>query len=302
MVLPKVSIGFPVYNGEKYVRDGLDSVLNQTFTDFELVISDNASTDATGAICLEYAARDSRIRYLRQRENCGAAANFQFVLGEARCEHFMWASADDRWDSGWLEALVKGLQPGVSISFGSSTGFLEDGRMQKRITFKSLKGPRVLRMLRFYLWDENGQKANIIYGLYRTAEIRKAVAQVFGWGDDNRFGFDNVLVFTMLQFGGLNTEPHVTLYKRSKFGVIRFRPGRVLTWRRAAEFAVYLSKLDVLPYILEHARRAPPGLTRWVVTATMPIKYVFMLCSGFGPAASVLVRRMKQKRPVAIET
>jgi glycosyltransferase involved in cell wall biosynthesis len=299
--LAKVSIGFPVYNGEKYVRDALDSLLGQTFTDFELVISDNASTDATGAICLDYAARDPRIRYLRQSENHGAAANFQFVLDQARCKYFMWASADDRWDSGWLKALVEHLDPGVSIAFGSSMGFLENGEMQKRATFKSLKGPRTLRMLRFYLWNEHSQKANVIYGLFRTSEIRQAVAQVFGQADDNRFGFDNILVFTMLQFGGLHTAPDVTLYKRSKLGVIRFRPGKVLTWRRAAEFAVYLSKLDLMPYLLEHARRAPPGLTRCAVLVTLPIKYIFMFCGGLGPAASVVVRRMKE-RPVPART
>jgi glycosyltransferase involved in cell wall biosynthesis len=300
--LPKVSIGFPVYNGERYVRNALDSLLGQTFTDFELVISDNASTDGTGAICLEYAARDPRIRYLRQSQNCGAAANFQFVLDEARCEYFMWASADDRWDSGWLEALVGHLVPGVSIAFGSSMGFLENGQMEKRITFKSLKGSRMLRMLRFYLWNEYGQKANIIYGLFRTTELRKGVAEVFSQGDENRVGFDIILVFTMLRAGGLHTEPGVTLYKRSKFGVIRFRPGKVLTWRRAAEFLLYLSKLDLVPYLLEHARRAPSGLTRCTVLVTMPFKYGLMVFGGLGPAASVLVRRMKHKRPIAVET
>jgi len=74
----------PVYNGEKYIREALDSLLAQTFTDFELIISDNASTDGTQVICEEYAARDPRIRYVRQRENRGAVANFRFVLDSIR--------------------------------------------------------------------------------------------------------------------------------------------------------------------------------------------------------------------------
>ena len=77
--MPLISVGMPVYNGEAYLRDALDSLLSQTFRDFELIISDNASLDTTEAICREYAGSDSRIRYIRQTENLGAAANFQFV-------------------------------------------------------------------------------------------------------------------------------------------------------------------------------------------------------------------------------
>ena len=73
-IVPLVSIGMPVYNGEKYIREALDSLLAQTFTDFELIISDNASTDATEIICREYAAHYPQIRYVRQRVNRGAPA------------------------------------------------------------------------------------------------------------------------------------------------------------------------------------------------------------------------------------
>ena len=75
IIPPRVSVGMPVYNGERYVKAALDAVLAQTFRDFELIISDNASTDATGEICREYAARDPRIRYSRNNENIGAARN-----------------------------------------------------------------------------------------------------------------------------------------------------------------------------------------------------------------------------------
>ena len=73
---PAVSIGMPVYNGERFIRDALESLLAQSFTDFELIISDNASTDTTERICKKYAARDSRIRYVKQSGNIGAALNF----------------------------------------------------------------------------------------------------------------------------------------------------------------------------------------------------------------------------------
>lgn len=283
------------------MRAALDSLLAQTYTNFELIISDNASTDGTREICQEYVARDSRIRYIRQPENRGAAGNFQFVLEAAGCDFFMWASADDRWDSRWLAALVERLHPGVSIAFGSSIGFLDNGQTEKRITFRSLTGPRTLRMLTYYFWSEGSHKANVIYGLFRTTELRRAVAEVFQ-GDENRFGFDNILVFTMLRAGGLRIEPGVTLYKRSKLGVAQFQPGKLLTWRRAAVFALHLSKLNLVPYLVEHGRRAPAGLTRCAVVTAMPLKFALMVSSGLGPAAALLFRRVRAKGSVAVQT
>ena len=78
--LPMVSIGMPIYSGERYIREALDSLLAQTFTDFELIISDNASSDRTESICREYAERDARIIYFRQEENIGAAGDRKSVV------------------------------------------------------------------------------------------------------------------------------------------------------------------------------------------------------------------------------
>ncbi len=102
-ITPRVSVGMPVYNGEKFIREALDSLLAQTFTNFEIIISDNASTDGTPIICSEYAERDSRIRYVRQAENIGIMKNFQFVLDEAIGEYFMWAAHDDLWGEKFIE-------------------------------------------------------------------------------------------------------------------------------------------------------------------------------------------------------
>jgi len=107
---PLVSIGMPVYNGARYIREALDSLLGQTFTDFELIISDNASTDSTEAICREYAAKDQRIRYIRQSHNLGASGNFKFVLDQALGEYFMWAAHDDKWSSNYLLEAKKSLE------------------------------------------------------------------------------------------------------------------------------------------------------------------------------------------------
>ena len=105
--VPLVSMGMPVYNGAKYLREALDSLLAQTYKDFELVISDNASTDDTAKICQEYARKDRRIRYIRRKENVGGWKNFDFVRREARGRYFVWAAHDDLRGKSYLEKCLK---------------------------------------------------------------------------------------------------------------------------------------------------------------------------------------------------
>lgn len=100
--LPLVTIGMPVYNGERYLRGALAALLAQDYSHFELVISDNGSTDSTAAICREFEQVDPRIRYIRQSQNRGPGWNFAFVVQEARGEYFMWAAHDDLWDPSYI--------------------------------------------------------------------------------------------------------------------------------------------------------------------------------------------------------
>lgn len=93
--MPLVTIGLPVHNGERFLRSALDSILGQTYTKIEVIISDNASTDATGMICREYAGRDSRVRYRCNATNLGAAPNYNLLVDLAQGEFFKWASHDD---------------------------------------------------------------------------------------------------------------------------------------------------------------------------------------------------------------
>jgi glycosyltransferase involved in cell wall biosynthesis len=106
---PLVSIGVPVYNGERFIRQALDALLAQTYGNLELIISDNASTDSTGAICLEYAARDPRIRYQRNAVNIGVNPNFRRVFELSSGDYFMWAAADDIKPPTAVESCLKAL-------------------------------------------------------------------------------------------------------------------------------------------------------------------------------------------------
>src|SRR5947199_10486063 len=106
MSKPRVSIGIPVYNAENFLREAIESIRQQTFTDFEIVISDNCSTDRTPQICEEYAAKDRRIRYVRNATNLGAGFNHRRVAELARGEFFKWQSRDDLCHPTFLERCV----------------------------------------------------------------------------------------------------------------------------------------------------------------------------------------------------
>lgn len=124
---PLVSVGLPVYNGERFLARALDSLLDQTIQDIELIISDNASRDGTQAICEAYARRDRRVRYLRQVANLGAPRNWNVVAREARGEFFKWAAAADICVPHALERCVEAMRrdAGVVVCYGR-TQFIDE--------------------------------------------------------------------------------------------------------------------------------------------------------------------------------
>jgi glycosyltransferase involved in cell wall biosynthesis len=114
-IRPRISIGLPVCNGENFLKETLDSILNQTFENFELIISDNASTDKTEEICREYAGKDRHILYYRNEENIGASQNFNRVFHLSRGEYFKWAAHDDVLAPTFLEKCIRVLDSDCSI-------------------------------------------------------------------------------------------------------------------------------------------------------------------------------------------
>jgi glycosyltransferase involved in cell wall biosynthesis len=127
--LPKVSIAMPAYNSEAFIGRALESLLAQTYGDFELVISDNASTDGTEAICREYAARDARVRYVRRPENVGGPGNFRYVYSLCSGEYHKWSTADDYWAPTYLEKCVAVLdsRPDVVLCYSKTRLVDADG-------------------------------------------------------------------------------------------------------------------------------------------------------------------------------
>lgn len=126
---PLVSIGLPVFNGAEYIQPALDSLLGQSYDNFELNISDNASTDGTEDICRSYAAKDDRVHYYRQPQNVGLMGNWGRVLQLASGDYFMWAQDDDCWSKNYVGTLLECLLacPGAILAAGRTFYIDVDG-------------------------------------------------------------------------------------------------------------------------------------------------------------------------------
>ena len=116
---PLVTIGLPVYNSERYVRQSLDSLLAQTYRDFTLLINDNASTDGTPAILEEYAAKDPRVKWFRNETNIGNPRNFNRVFELTTTPYLKWSTADDLWEPTFLERAIDVMErdPTVALCY-----------------------------------------------------------------------------------------------------------------------------------------------------------------------------------------
>ncbi len=166
--IPTVTIGLPVYNGQNYLAEALDSILAQTYTDFELIISDNASTDETGAICRRYAERDKRIRYIVQEENVGAAANYNYVFEMGRGKYFKWAAHDDLLAPTYLERCVEALDrdPGVVLAYARAKAIDSEGEIVKTYPNKQYFDSPIPRR-RFYEFVIDFSPVVAVFGLMR---------------------------------------------------------------------------------------------------------------------------------------
>ena len=172
---PRLSIGLPVYNGERYVAESLEALLGQNFTDFELIISDNASTDSTGDICRRYEKQDSRVRYFRQPRNIGLAPNVNFIIGQARGELYKEASHDDLYARSLLESCVAALDeyPQVVLAHSWTAKVDDSGNVTEAYEYPlTTDTPRAPERFRSMLFDSGGDDD---YGVMRM-DVRRRTA------------------------------------------------------------------------------------------------------------------------------
>lgn len=205
---PRVSVGLPVYNGENFLTESLDALLAQTYADFELVISDNASTDATEEICRDYAARDSRIRYIRQPFNIGAAPNHNVVSREARGELMKWASHDDLYAPQLLERCVEALDErrDVVLAHAHMAIVDESGGIVDKYDYRmDTDSPDAPTRFRSLLWADGGDDS---YGVIRMDVVRR-VTPVSSYYNAGR-----VLVAELALHGRFHQVPELMYFRR----------------------------------------------------------------------------------------
>ena len=281
---PKVSIGIPVFNGEEYLRKRLDSILGQTFTDYEIIISDNASSDMTNKICKEYLNKDKRIRYVRQNTNIGFPNNFNFLINEAKGEYYIAAAADDLWEPTFLEKNVKVLDTNKnvvgSISKVEYFGYIEQPKINpfvsslKKIVRRQNAEPindhvlsvsgdyekKVSSYLRF-------NQGSFVYGLFRTEKICRRRLELKIIGSDlvfilnilkegDLFVIDEILMRKFV--GGLSSKGFLDIYKRGEitFVDVVFPFSTLAYWcLKNIGFGFFLKNMDWFSVLLLYGWR-----------------------------------------------
>ena len=226
-----VIVGIPVYNGEKSIKKAIDSVLNQTLQDFEIIISDNASTDLTKNICEEYAKKDKRIRLTKQEKNIGLFWNYKFVLDNSLGNYFVIANVDDLWEKDFLLKNFEILEsnPKIVVSMGKITRFgsldtFDEKKSDNFFTRMYKKNRRKLRPLSILSISGNYEsKASfclrkynfwIQFGLFRRQELQSSMM------NSPFYGWDYAFVLNVLRHGDVFVHdlPLMKFYSKGASG------------------------------------------------------------------------------------
>lgn len=273
---PRLSIGLPVYNGEKYVAESIEALLGQSFTDFELIISDNASTDGTGDICRRYQGKDSRVRYFRQERNVGIAPNVNFILGQVRGELYKEASHDDLYARTLLEKCVAALDDDPQVVLAHSWTAKVDGTGkvfeadQYPLTTATPRAPERFRSM---LFDSGGDDD---YGVMRM-DVRRRVALMGSYHHSDR-----TLTAELALHGPFYQVPEWLYFRREHPGQsgqapMRHRcanmdPRRAARWRHPVvrlygEYVwAYVSMIRRAPLPAQDRRECYRYLAQWLTS------------------------------------
>ncbi len=207
-VEPRLSIGLPVYNGGRYLARSLDALVGQSYEDFELIISDNASTDDTPDICRDYVKRDKRVRYHRQPHNVGSSPNHNFVVDVARGEFFKWASYDDLYARELLARCVTALdrQPECVAAHSWTANIDGSDAIFSAPTYSlATNAASPAERFRSVLFGRGGDD---IYAVVRTSVLRRI-------GPQNSYHHaEHPVVAALSLYGQFHIEPDWLYFRR----------------------------------------------------------------------------------------
>jgi glycosyltransferase involved in cell wall biosynthesis len=207
-----VSIGLPVYNGGKYLHRAITSLLSQDYRQIELIISDNASTDDTEAICRKFAGEDPRIRYYRAEQNMGAAWNFNRVFELSSGEYFMWAAHDDWRDESFVRLCMECLERESSavLCFANTFMVFPDNRVTNAVSGLRLDQSHARQRFAEMLHCSCATRLVTIYGMIRASALRATT------GAENYYCSDWGLLLQLCWQGSFIRCPDTSLYYQSK--------------------------------------------------------------------------------------
>lgn len=282
---PLVSIGMPVKNGELFIREALDSLLAQDFTGFELVISDNASMDATREICLEYASRDSRVRYHRNEADIGLVNNFSRVFELCGGEYFMWASHDDLWEPAFVSRCLKafGHNPRTVLVYTRTWFVGSEGQVMK-IPLPSFdtRGLPLVSRFNTVLWGM--LYAYQFYGLMRSSALRRVLPL------KDTLGADHAVLAELALLGDFAFVPAPLFYIRrpvDKWGregewvdavdEVTAKIDRHVTTRRSALYIYWQMIHNHLRAVNKHVRGPGQVVLLASTLLCIPVKYHWLL-------------------------
>lgn len=173
--LPLISVGIPVYNDEKYIATAIEDIINQSYENIEIIISDNCSTDNTEIICRKYAEKDNRIKYIRQSFNIGSQSNFKFLLDFSKGKYFMWAASDDRWNREFISKLMEPLELNskLSVAFSSYEEIDEYGNILPGKYMFDFSGANVIYRIIKFTVNLSHRRDAFFYGLFNKSKIDK---------------------------------------------------------------------------------------------------------------------------------
>lgn len=215
--MTKLTIGMPVFNDIDFIEQSIKSILSQTNRDFVLIISDDCSSDGSGAVCERYAQTDIRIQYIRQEKNIGISKNLKFLLKQASTEYFMWAADDDLWAPTFIENLISLLdkKPSATSAFSTFTRINEKGeQIDSAISF-NYEHPHTFTRLKNFIKNENDAFG---YGIFRTQHILNVQFPVWWW-PNNKCAYNNIypsLCFYLAKGEYLHYEGEPQFFNRIK--------------------------------------------------------------------------------------
>ena len=220
-----ITIGIPTFNSEDVLSKAIESVLDQTFKNFQLIISDNASTDSTSTICMEYAKKDPRIKYVRQEKNIFAWNNFKILPNDVKTKYFVWLASDDYWEPTFLEKNIDILElnPNLVGSI-SEVDFYGKYAYRYRTNNKTVKHSAVKPFLGDYHKKIKllfKTPSSMMYGVYRTEPLQKSLPQNSDWRHEYE------LLIPLLKHGDFHVLDDVLLH-RSSNGMSAFSQFRAM--------------------------------------------------------------------------